>query len=71
MENRTLLNPKTYSPGFITKDETWCAVPYGNRFMILNNGKQIQVFNTLDNAKSFIKKQLKQKNSSATLNSFL
>ena len=71
MENRTLLNPKTYSPGFITKDDIWCAVPYGNRFMILNNGKQIQVFNTLDNAKSFIKKQLKQKNSSATLNSFL
>lgn len=59
MENRTLLDPKTYSPGYVTKDGKWAAVPYGSRFMILNEGQQVQVCQTIDTAKAFITKQTK------------
>ena len=59
MENRTLLDPKTYCPGYLTKDEMWAAVPYKSKFMILKSGQQGQVFPTLDAAKAFIAKQTK------------
>lgn len=61
MENRTLLDSKTYKPGYITKDELWAVVSYGDEFMVLNKGKQIQVFSSLEDAKSFISKKTKTK----------
>ena len=45
--------------GYVTKDEMWAAVPFGKKYMVIHNGEQIQVFNTLDNAKAFIAKQTK------------
>jgi len=59
MENRTLLDPVTHSPGYVTKDGKWAAVPCGSEFMILNEGKQIKVFPTIAAAKDFIANQVK------------
>jgi hypothetical protein len=47
--------------GYVTKDEMWAAVPFGNKFMIIHNGEQVHVANNLDTAKSFIQKQVKPK----------
>ena len=58
--NYGLLNPKPSDPaGYVTKDEMWAAVPFGNKFMILHNGEQMHVAGTLAVAKSYINKQLK------------
>jgi hypothetical protein len=47
--------------GYVTKDQMWAAVPFGNKFMIIHNGEQIHVANNIDTAKSFIQKQTKPK----------
>jgi hypothetical protein len=58
--NYGLLSPKPSDPaGYVTKDEMWAAVPFGNKFMILHNGEQIHVCQNLSSAKSYINKQLK------------
>jgi hypothetical protein len=58
--NYGLLSPKPSEPaGYVTKDEMWAAVPFGNKFMIVHNGEQIHVTGTLVTAKSYINKQIK------------
>ena len=58
--NYGLLNPKPSEPaGYVTKDEMWAAVPFGEKFMIIHNGEQVHVAGTLALAKSYINKQLK------------
>ena len=74
--NYGLLNPKPSEPaGYVTKDEMWAAIPYGNQFMIIHNGNQVQVVGTLAVAKSYINKQLKAsktvKSSTSSLETFL
>jgi len=74
--NYGLLNPKPSEPaGYVTKDEMWAAVPFGNKFMIIHNGEQIHVVGTLAVAKSYINKQLKVsktvKSSTSSLEEFL
>lgn len=60
--NYGLLDPKPSNPaGYVTKDEMWAAVPFGNKFMIIHNGEQVHVANNLDTAKSFIHNQVKPK----------
>ena len=74
--NYGLLNPKLSEPaGYVTKDEMWAAVPFGNKFMIIHNGEQVHVAGTLAVAKSYINKQLKAsktvKSSTSSLEAFL
>ena len=74
--NYGLLNPKPSEPaGYVTKDEMWAAVPFGNKFMIIHNGEQVHVAGTLAVAKSYINKQLKAsktvKSSTSSLEAFL
>jgi hypothetical protein len=74
--NYGLLNPKPSEPaGYVTKDEMWAAVPFGNKFMIIHNGEQVHVAGTLAVAKSYIHKQLKAsktvKSSTSSLEAFL
>jgi len=60
--------------GFVTKDGMWAAVPFGNKFMIIHNGQQGDVFKTLDAAKKYISKQnkvQKPKKASSSLEAFL
>jgi hypothetical protein len=59
MENRTILDSVSYSPGYVTKDGKWAAVPLGSQFMILNEGNQLDVFPTIEEAKDFIAKKVK------------
>ena len=59
MENRTILDPVSYCPGYVTKDRKWAAVPFGSKFMILNEGNQLDVFSTIEEAKDFIAKKVK------------
>ncbi len=58
--NYGLLNPKPSDPaGFVTKDGLWAAVPWGKKFIILNNGQQVHTSNSLKTAKDFINKEIK------------
>lgn len=59
-QNETLLNSKPGHPnGYVTKDGTWAAVPWGKKFIILHNGKQVHTANNYKSAKIFIQKSLK------------
>lgn len=49
----------TWNGGYVTKDESYAAVPYGNQFMIIHNGQQITVCKTLEKAKEYILKKYK------------
>ena len=75
--NYGLLNAKPSDPaGYVTKDEMWAAVPFGNKFMILHNGEQVQTCQNLSTAKSYINKQIKLlkpkiKSSTSSLDAFL
>jgi len=58
--------------GYVTKDGVWAAVPWGNKFVIIHNGKQVHVSNNLKTAKSYISKSSKAtKNSNSSLENFL
>jgi hypothetical protein len=58
--NYGLLNPKPSDPaGFVTKDGLWAAVPWGKKFIILNNGQQVHTSSSLKTAKDFINKEIK------------
>lgn len=43
--------------GYISSNELWSAVPYGNKYMSIYNGQQICVHNTLEIAKKFIQRE--------------
>lgn len=77
ISNYGILNPVPSDPaGYVTKDEMWAAVPYGNKFIILHNGHQIHVCQNLATSKSYISKQIKAskpkiKSSTSSLDAFL
>lgn len=50
----------SWEGGFVTKDELYAAVPYGDQFMIIYKGQQITVCKTLDDAKLYIEKKHKK-----------
>lgn len=70
-----ILDPIPGDPqGYVTNDGMWAAVPFGNKFMIIHNGQQGDVFKTLDAAKKYISKQnkvQKPKKASSSLEAFL
>lgn len=41
--------------GYVSSTGEWAAVPYGKQYMIIHNGQQGKVFNTLEAAKDYIK----------------
>jgi len=51
---------KTEIDGYITPDRLWAAIPFGKKYMIIHNGSQISVHNTLETAKKIIQKQIKK-----------
>ena len=60
------------SDGYVTKDGVWAAVPFGNKFVIIHNGRQIHTSNNLKSAKSYISKSSKAtKNTNSSLENFL
>jgi hypothetical protein len=60
--NSSLLEAQTQK-FYVTHDEMWAAVPYGDNFMVINNGQQIKQFVTLEECIDFItSKQQKKKN---------
>lgn len=60
IQNEGLLNSKPGDPtGYVTKDGMWAAVPWGKKFVILHNGKQVHTANNYKSAKSYIQKSVK------------
>jgi hypothetical protein len=49
----------SWEGGFVTKDELYAAVPFGDQFMIIYKGQQITVCKTLEKAKEYIAKKHK------------
>jgi hypothetical protein len=71
IQNETLLDNVPGDPnGYVTKDGTWAAVPWGKKFVILYNGQQVHTASTYKTAKSYILKAIKGK-SVSSLNKFL
>ena len=49
-------------PSYCTKDQMWCAIPYGNKqYIILHNGEQVRLCRSLDTAKKFIDTEVTKK----------
>ena len=73
ISNSSLLDSTVGDPeGYVTKDGVWAAVPFGNKFIIIHNGKQVHVSNNLKTAKSYINKNSKAtKNTNSSLENFL
>lgn len=74
IQNTDILKPKPGNPnGYLSKDNTWAAVPFGNQFIILHKGSQVHVCKNYNDAKSYIDKKIKlsKKKSSATLEDLL
>ena len=61
----TILDAKPKNPlGYVTNDGMWAAIPFGKKFMIIHNGRQIKVLNTYKQSIDFIlnqKKTIKKK----------
>ena len=45
--------------GYISKDGMWAAVPYGKKFIIIHNGRQVHLANNYKSAKTYIQKSAK------------
>ncbi len=72
VENRTLLDVQPFHPGYVTKNGEWAAVPFGKtKFMIIHNGQQVHVSNSIQTAKDYIQKHIKVKNKTSNLEKFL
>ena len=73
ISNPSLLDSTVGDPdGYVTKDGVWSAVPFGNKFVIIHNGRQVHTSNNLKTAKSYISKSSKAtKKTSSSLEKFL
>jgi len=73
IQNEGILNPKPADPnGYVTKDGMWAAVPFGKKFIIINNGQQVHLANNYSSARSYISKQIKvSKKKTSSLEEFL
>jgi hypothetical protein len=74
--NSGILNSTSSGPeGYVTKDGKWSAVPFGNKFVVICDGKQVHVSNNLVGAKDYISKKVKQtprkRNASSSLEQYL
>lgn len=45
---------------YVSTDEMWAAIPYGNQYIVLNNGFQVHLARNLTTAKTFISKQMRK-----------
>jgi len=58
--NPGVLNSTTGDPfGYVSKDGKWAAIPFGKKFVIIHNGKQVHIENNYIKSKSYILKQIK------------
>ena len=73
ISNASLLDSIVGDPdGYVTKDGVWAVVPWGNKFVIIHNGRQVHTSNNLKTAKSYISKSSKaSKNTNSSLENFL
>lgn len=73
ISNSSLLDSTPGDPlGYVSKDGVWAAVPFGNKFVIIHNGRQVHTSNNLKTAKSYISKNSKTtKKTSSSLENFL
>jgi len=76
ISNYGILDPTPSEPaGYVTMDGMWAAVPWGKKFVIIFNGEQVHVSNTLTTAKEYIQKKVKQtprkRKTSSSLEQFL
>jgi hypothetical protein len=46
---------------YVTPDCSWAAIPYGEKYIIIHNGQQVHLSNTLATAKNYIIKQLRKR----------
>lgn len=72
--NSSLLEPECQR-FYVTHDEMWAAIPYGDNFMVINNGQQIKQFVTLEECVDFItikhqKKRTSKRKSDVTIDQF-
>jgi hypothetical protein len=55
IENKTVLSPRNNGPeGYVSNDGMWAVVPWGKKFILIHNGKQMEEFKTVAQAKKYI-----------------
>lgn len=59
MWNQTYSNGGAMMGGFIIGKGEYAAIPYGKKLMIIHNGKQLEVVNTVLQAHKYIKQHKK------------
>jgi hypothetical protein len=71
IQNHGILNAVPTDPsGYVTKDGMWAAVPWGKKFVIIHQGRQVHTCNNYKSAKTYIQKAAKGV-SVSTLDQFL
>jgi hypothetical protein len=74
IQNADILNATPGTPnGYLSKDNAWAAVPFGDQFIILHKGKQTYLAKNYQEAKAYIDKKIKmtKKKSHGTLENLL
>ena len=61
--NSNILTPKPPKNSFIvgSGSSLYAVLPYGNKLMIIHQGKQLKMCNSEDSARNFIKKHKKRR----------
>jgi len=45
---------------FVSSNEEWAAIPFGEQYMVIYKGQQDKVFKTIEDAKNYIKSASKK-----------
>jgi hypothetical protein len=61
--NIFILNPIPHEWGYVSDDDSWMAVPFGNDYMVIKNDQQIKSFKKLNAAKKYIQNQIQEQSS--------
>lgn len=62
-ENIFILNPIPHEWGYVSDDNNWMAVPFGNDYMVIKNDQQIKSYKKLNAAKKYIQNQIQEQSS--------
>jgi hypothetical protein len=60
IQNFDILNPTPGTPnGYVSSDQMWAAVPFGDQYIVLHKASQVHLANNYQDAKAYILKRIK------------
>lgn len=58
--NEFILDPIPHEWGYVSEDDNWMAVPFGDEYMVIKNDQQVKSFKRLNAAKKYIQNQIQE-----------